>query len=449
MEHIDGSFGLASLLTEVANTTFANATFTNAAALSTTACPDDSKVPWQSALWAILALALNAMTQPSSADPSPTPAISFVRSSPVICFIDAVSIPIWLAVGCYYGESTTNSLTSKRLATRPNRTPASAPIFSATTSAVFFILGPLPQAIKLAGMSGVSFTKFIGFIFLVAYLLGVYEADAAHRASRRHTEKPWLSFAVKAQRIPETVRIRLACLDEVLRYYIFFVHFSLWVVVAHMVVYPSTNAGKVAADRLEESVILLTYQLPIVFIAVPAGLWGKRHLGKWLHERFSGSVGPQRMRKVVHAGLLYGPAVLSGFSAFALSIFLFQLLKNYARSKQEVRLGWKAYADTKDSFVKLSGFILVLFVLAVCIPLLSFGLYFAKMFLDLLMEPEPEINKPKLEKEADDEEDAVTTVYNIAVLGFALSNLFFAILFYAHGYVAEGTSKPGWSEMLG
>ncbi|OBT83422.1 hypothetical protein VE02_07688 [Pseudogymnoascus sp. 03VT05] len=171
MEHIDGSFGIASLLMEVANTTFTNGTFTNATALPTTACPNDNIVPWQSALWAILALGLNAMTQPSGADPSPTPAISFVRSSPVICLLDAVSIPIWLVVGCYYDESTTNSLTSKRLATRPNRTPGSAAIFSAITSAVFFILGPLPQAIKLAGMSGVPFTKSVGFIFLVAYLL--------------------------------------------------------------------------------------------------------------------------------------------------------------------------------------------------------------------------------------------------------------------------------------
>ncbi|OBT40236.1 hypothetical protein VE00_08749 [Pseudogymnoascus sp. WSF 3629] len=107
MKHINGSFGLASLLTEVANTTFANTTFanttfangtfTNATALPTSACRDGSIVPWQSALWAILALALNAMTQPSSADPSPTPAISFVRSSPVICFIDAVSIPSGLS----------------------------------------------------------------------------------------------------------------------------------------------------------------------------------------------------------------------------------------------------------------------------------------------------------------------------------------------------------------
>lgn len=433
----------------MANTTFAKGTFTNATALPTTACPDNSIVPWQSALWAVLALALNAMTQPSSADPSPTPAISLVRSSPVICFIDAVSIPIWLVVGCYYGESTTNSLTSKRLATRPNRTPASAPIFSATTSAVFFILGPLPQAIKLAGMSGVPLTKFVGLVFLVAYILGVYEADAAHRASRRHTKKPWLSFAVKAQRIPETVRIRLAWLDEMLRYYIFCVHFSFWLAVAHMVVYSSTGAGKVGLNKIEGSVFLLGYQIPIVLVGVPAGLYGKRHLGSWLHKRFSGRAGPQRTRPVVDAGLLYGPAVLSGFSAFALAIFLFQLLKNYFGSEQGVRLGWKAYADTKESFVKLSGFVLVLFVLAVCIPLLTIGLYIVKAVLELIMAPEPEINKPKQKKEAEDEEDPDTTAYNMGVLGFALSNLFFAILFYAHAYVAEGTSKPGWSEMLG
>lgn len=191
-------------MADMTNTTFTNAT------VFVIVSPNENIVIWQSALWAVLALALNAMTQPSSADPSPTPAISLVRSSPLICFMDAVSIPVWLIVGCYYGESASNSHASKRMATCPNCTPASAPIFSATTSAVFFILGPLPQAIKLAGMSNVSLTQSIGLIFLVAYLLGVYEVDAAHRASRRHKAKPSLSFAVKAQRIPETVRTRLA-----------------------------------------------------------------------------------------------------------------------------------------------------------------------------------------------------------------------------------------------
>ncbi|OBT83419.1 hypothetical protein VE02_07687 [Pseudogymnoascus sp. 03VT05] len=216
-----------------------------------------------------------------------------------------------------------------------------------------------------------------------------------------------------------------------------------------MVVYSSTGASKAGSNKLEGSVFLLVYQVPIVLVGVPAGLYGKRRLGSRLHKRFSGRAGPQRMRPVVDAGLLYGPAVLSGFSAFAQAIFLFQLLKNYFGPEQKVRLGWKAYADTKESFVKLSGFILVLFVLAICVPLITFGLYFIKTVLEVIMAPEPEINKPKLTKKAEDEEDSDTMVYNMAVLGFALSNLLFAILFYAHAYVAEGTSKPGWSEMLG
>lgn len=216
-----------------------------------------------------------------------------------------------------------------------------------------------------------------------------------------------------------------------------------------MVVYPNTGADKVGLEKFLASLSLMYYLYTILFVALPAGVCGQRYFGDWLHERYSGSVGPRRMRQVAHACLLYGPAALSGFSAFTLAIFLFQLLMNYFRPEQEVHLGWKSYADTKESFVKFSGFLLVLFVLAICIPLLNSGLFIAIAVLERIMAPEPEINKSTPKKEAEDDEFSETLFYNMAVLGFALSNLLFAILYYAHAYVAEGTSKPGWSEMLG
>lgn len=59
-----------------------------------------------------------------------------------------------------------------------------------------------------------------------------------------------------------------------------------------------------------------------------------------------------------------------------------------------------------------------------------------------------EINKPTQEKEAK-AEDEYPTARRVTELGFGLFNLFFVILFYANVYDAEGTSRPGWSEMLG
>ncbi|KFY29169.1 hypothetical protein V491_00155 [Pseudogymnoascus sp. VKM F-3775] len=299
-------------------------------------------------------------------------------------------------------------------------------------------------------MSGVPFTQIIGFIFLFAYLIGVYEANAIHRATLRQKEQPWLPFAVKAQRIPETVRYRLAMTIEVLRFFAYGVHLGLWLSVAHMMVYTSKDAEKSNLERFLVSAVMLYYQYPILLVALPAGLYAKRYLGNWLHERFSGSVGTHRMRPVLHAGLLYGPSVLCSFSAFALVIFLFQLLKNHFSYKQERRLGWKAYTDTKESFVKLSGFLLMAFVLLICIPLLTIMIFMANAVFERVIESEPEVNKPELEKEAKgDDDDDYDTARSMAALGFGLSNLFFGVLFYANVYDAEGTSKPGWSEMLG
>ncbi|KFZ15653.1 hypothetical protein V502_05486 [Pseudogymnoascus sp. VKM F-4520 (FW-2644)] len=395
----------------------ANATFTNATALTTTS-PDENIVIWQSALWAILALALNAMTQPSSADPSPTPAISFAAIT--------VSPP------------PTHS--AKHRATRPDDTTPRAAAFSPSVSVIFFILGPLPQAVKLAGMSNVYNTKIIGFIFLIAYLLGVYEADAVRRATRRHTDKSWLSLAVSAPRIPAHVRDRLAKLADSACTFIIVTSLVVWFVIARVVVCTSRDAGK-GMDRYMESIVLLCYyQYPIMFVAVPAGLCGKWYLGQWLLRRFSVDMQPQRMRPVLHASLLYGPAVLSSFSASALSIYLFHTLKNLSSSEQEVRLGWKAYTDTKASLFTLLTYLLVLFVLGIFIPLLTYGLFLGNVLLDAMIGFEAGLEKWN---EMKAEKDTAKFLYRIVVPGFTAFNLAFTVLTYAYIYDAEGTSKPG------
>lgn len=211
-----------------------------------------------------------------------------------------------------------------------------------------------------------------------------------------------------------------------------------------MVVYTSRGTDKVGLDRFLGSTSLLYYQYPIIIVAFPVGLYAKYYLGDWLHERYSGNVGPHRMRPMINAGLLYGPAVLSSLLAFALVIFFFQLIKNSFHPEQDIRLGWKAYAETKHSFVDLLGFLLVILVLAICIPLITFGIFLAKTALELRMALEPEVMM-----EVNNKDESDRWFYNMIMQGFGLCNLLFAILFYAYVYIAEGTSKPGWSEMLG
>ncbi|OBT69347.1 hypothetical protein VE03_01062 [Pseudogymnoascus sp. 23342-1-I1] len=429
------------------NTTFANATFTVANTLPT-ACSDVNIVPWQSALWALLALALNAMTQPSDADPSPDSAISLLRSSPVTCLTDSLSILVWLTVGRFYGESSSNSLASKRIAIRPDPLPDRPRVFSPITTAVFFILGPLPQAVKLAGMSGVPFTQAIGFIFLVSYLLGAYEDHAVGRARRRHTKNSTLPFAAKAQRIPETVRIRLAWLTGNSEFLFYYIHAYLWVAISYMVV-GSGIRGEKKQMTIGETIGVMSYQYSIIVVALPTAVYVKKNLGEWLSERFSRSVGPQRMRPVLRAGFLYVPAILCGFSAFGLSVYLIQLVwnSNDPEPGQEHRLGWRAYVNTKEALAKVSTLLLVVLIFIICAFLFLFVIAMVKSMVDNLMMPELEIKEAAQENETEDDKE---TEYKITTkLWFSLTNLFFAVLYYAYVYDLKGTSKPGWSEMLG
>ena len=59
-----------------------------------------SPVSWQSALWGLIALSLNAQTQRSAADHFPSSdSLSPARSSPFICLADIIVAVIWLLRG--------------------------------------------------------------------------------------------------------------------------------------------------------------------------------------------------------------------------------------------------------------------------------------------------------------------------------------------------------------
>ena len=63
-----------------------------------------SPVSWQSALWGLIALSLNAQTQRSAADHFPSSdSLSPARSSPFICLADMVVAILWLVGGCRAG----------------------------------------------------------------------------------------------------------------------------------------------------------------------------------------------------------------------------------------------------------------------------------------------------------------------------------------------------------
>lgn len=67
---------------------------------ATTPIASGAEVSWQSVLWGLVALSLNAMTQRSGADRSPSSdPLSPARTSPFICIAEMVVLILWLIKG--------------------------------------------------------------------------------------------------------------------------------------------------------------------------------------------------------------------------------------------------------------------------------------------------------------------------------------------------------------
>jgi hypothetical protein len=188
---------------------------------------------WQSALWAVVALGLNAMTQRSGGDLISSPyIISLIRSSPFICGVDTVMSIAWLLTGWYYGESPTSSIRLRSMGTKlmmgdaeddkssdgkpePERLPV--------IGAIFFILGPLPQAVKLAGVGGAIGTMAMGMAFTISYLLRVWELYLHKHAKQPHP----------VPKMPWHVRQRLKAGAEWLYTYAYTIQGMIWLQVCY------------------------------------------------------------------------------------------------------------------------------------------------------------------------------------------------------------------------
>jgi hypothetical protein len=149
------------------NDTLHNGTISN----STVPQISDSPLTWQSGFWALLAIALGSMTQVSpSADFPLTDPFSMTRASPIICLADSVVIIVWtlgLSVFSDARLSVIEALRCFRKETGLEKKNERVTILTMT----LFLLGPLPQFIKLNACSGIPWTLVWAWTFMVCYLL--------------------------------------------------------------------------------------------------------------------------------------------------------------------------------------------------------------------------------------------------------------------------------------
>jgi hypothetical protein len=129
-----------------------------------------SELSWQSSLWALVAIALNTMTQSSPYSNSLfSDAFSLLRSSPIFCLADLLVMNLWLLKLTLFSHRKISFLEAVRCFRKEAGLEKKEERVSILT-VVLFILGPLPQFIKLNACAGIPWTLAWTWIYMFCYV---------------------------------------------------------------------------------------------------------------------------------------------------------------------------------------------------------------------------------------------------------------------------------------
>ncbi|KAJ4288592.1 hypothetical protein N0V90_011829 [Kalmusia sp. IMI 367209] len=135
------------------------------------------QVSWQSAFWALVPIQLSVMTQPSGRVLDlPARLRTYARSSPIMCAFDAASKLIEFgAILWYYGfdfQMAAVALVEEAYGDgEPEKLGIQAVEDLGFIRALLFILGALPQVVKLLSSRGIPWTQAWTVMFLASYIV--------------------------------------------------------------------------------------------------------------------------------------------------------------------------------------------------------------------------------------------------------------------------------------
>jgi hypothetical protein len=185
-----------------------------------------SNLSWQSALWALVAIALNTMTQSSAyshslfSDP-----FSLLRASPILCLADLLVTLVWLLKLSVFSRTRIPFLEAVRYFQKDNDLDKKEERVSVLT-VVLFILGPFPQFIKLNACSGIFWTLTWSWIYMLCYVVTAVTIMAG--GAEEHDE----SVIRTGTRLRDETKELLATISEVIlgAAWITQVIFTLWLI---------------------------------------------------------------------------------------------------------------------------------------------------------------------------------------------------------------------------
>ena len=120
----------------------------------------------------------------------------YIRSSLIICALDLVSILIRLVFVSWKLEVSLKTSLQQLLRRRFDDSDAKESANGTWLRWLLFVLGPLPQAIRLASFKGTPWTKVIRFIFLANFLVG----EILIALGSRETSTDYIPLAAPTER---------------------------------------------------------------------------------------------------------------------------------------------------------------------------------------------------------------------------------------------------------
>ncbi|KAH8650393.1 hypothetical protein BGZ60DRAFT_196354 [Tricladium varicosporioides] len=134
---------------------------------------------WQSAIWILIPLALSAMTQPSGNFCTfPGRLQTYLRASPFVCASDTLAIILQIIKNMVNGMRLRHAIRATLIPrfVGPDEQSSTAQSLQPLEQLTFmrwilFILGTLPQAIKLCSLRGAPWTFAWGLMYLVSFLV--------------------------------------------------------------------------------------------------------------------------------------------------------------------------------------------------------------------------------------------------------------------------------------
>lgn len=137
------------------------------------------EVSWQTLFWITTTLALNSMTQPcGQVCRTPSRYRTYLRSSPLICVLDIINLwSKWIYLA--YSRRLSLSHSAKLVITERFGANAPAPAEGGNEKSesstwlrwLLFVMGPLPQAVRLTSFENVALNQALGAAFLVPWLI--------------------------------------------------------------------------------------------------------------------------------------------------------------------------------------------------------------------------------------------------------------------------------------